>query len=465
MKLEMEKDLIVKMAIAGGVGVVAIIVIVVALTLGSSDKKKEVNMPTSTVSDEQDEEIDNPDKETTVEYGRALAMVKAVSKDDSFMQVYDIENDITINLSISSAVVYEDEYGTPMVVEQFLPGYIVNVKYDKTSYEPEFVKVASQIRTIKNISSFVVDETLQTIQIGSEIFEYNDHLIAMNGDDELILSEISTADEIIVRANEKKIWSILIEKGHGYLVLNNHSAYVDGRLDVGNRLSFIITKEMKVPVTVGTHKVIITKEDMTPYSSTILIEEGEEYIIDLSEFAPQLSHVTFEVVQEGVIVYIDGEVLEDYRVGIDLPLGEYALKVEHPDYETWETILVVNDLEVVQVIDLADDPQMLHMSGPAGSELYIDGVKQGTLVDEEPLSVPISPGGHHLTLRKENYISWTQSILVEDNGEDLFYTVSELTEIATEPVTEVKTEAVTEPVTEAVTDSGDETPSEDTYGN
>ncbi len=85
------------------------------------------------------------------------------------------------------------------------------------------------------------------------------------------------------------------------------------------------------------------------------------------------------------------------------------------------------------------------MTGPEGAEFYIDGVFQGVMVAGEPISVPVTPGGHYLTLRKEGYISWSQHIEVVDNGKPYNFSVSELIQIQTE------TEPVTEPVTEPPT--------------
>lgn len=452
MKLKMEKDLIIKMIVAAVLGIILITSIFVALSLLNGDKNKEIKVPVVVLNEEEPLKV-----EETIEYDRILALVKIMNKEDGFMQVYDVEANINVTLNISSAVAFEDEYGTAIVMDQIIPGYLVNIKFNKATFIPDFVKVAPQIQIIKNLSSLEIDEILKTIQIGSDIYNFDDEMVALDGDESLVLTDLSIADDVVVRAYQGKIWSIIVENGHGYIILENYSAYLEGRLEIGNRTSYTIIKDMKVAVTVGVHTVIITKEEMTPYSASVFIEEGMDYIIDLSDLQPKVSEVVFTIVQENSILYINDEKIESFEEAIVLDYGQYAIRVENDGYMDWEGILVVDQPYLPQTIDMEIEPLYLHMTGPAGAEFYIDGVQQGVMKIGESIDVPIVPGGHILTLRKEGFISWSQSVFIDDAGEDYYYTVSELTEILTEPTT------TPIPATTVTPEPG-ETPGDDVYG-
>jgi len=431
MKLKMEKDLIIKMIVAAVLGVVLIICILVAISLLTGDNKQGNTEPVAALNQEEDNEV--LEEEVSIEYERILGLVKSMNTQDGFMQVYDVETNVHVTLNISSAVAFEDEYGTAIVMDQVEPGYLVNIKYDKASFVPDFVKIAPQIQIIRNLSSLEIDEALKTIQIGSEIYNFEDEMVAIDGDEDLVLADLSIADDVVVRAYQGTIWSIIVENGHGYIVLENYSAYLEGRLEIGNRTSYTIIEDMKVPVTVGIHDVIITKEEMTPYSASVFIEDGMEYIIDLSDLQPKVSEVVFTIVQGGSTLYINDEKIESYEEAIVLDYGQYSIRVENDGYMDWEGILVVDQPYLPQTIDMEIEPLYLHMIGPVGAEFYIDGVQQGVMVEGKSIDVPIIPGGHILTLRKAGFISWSQSVFIEDAGEDYYYTVSELTEIPTEP--------------------------------
>ena len=99
---------------------------------------------------------------------------------------------------------------------------------------------------------------------------------------------------------------------------------------------------------------------------------------------------------------------------------------------------------------MSERPLYIHLSGTEGGEFYIDGVYQGTIEGDQPISAPITTGGHILTLRKEGYLSWTQSVYIDDQGEDYYYSAEELKPIEQE------------------SNNNEETPdanSEDTQGN
>jgi len=429
--MKMEKGLIMKMAIAGGLGIAAIVIIAIAISMLGNDGKKGPKNSAPTSLTDQKTQLPSPEEdEGMVEYARKLVLVKAMDNEKNTMEVYDVEDHLLVTLTISSAVIFEDEYGSAIVRDQILPGYMVNVKYNKATFIPEYVKIAPQIQKITNLSSLSVDEELKQIQIGSDIYSYTDELIASDGENPLVLSELTIEDDIVVRAYKGNIWSIIVENGHGYIVLENYSAYLDGRLDVGNRTSYTITKDMRVAVSVGIHQVVITKEDMTPYSASVFIEEDEDYVIDLSDLQPKVSEVVFEVVQEGSTLYLNDEKIENIGESVKLDYGQYSIKVTNEGYMDWEGILVVDQPFIQQTIDMEIIPLYLHMTGPEGSEFYIDGILQGVMNGTDPIDVPIVPGGHILTLRKAGYISWSQSVYVQDEGEDYYYTVSALTEIA-----------------------------------
>lgn len=421
----MNKGLITKMIVVALLGITLIAVVVGLLLTPNTSKKDTVQATT-----EKDTQVTTEDatENTDKDIDRILALVKAVDQDNHMMTVYDIDHDITINLILDGTVLYEDEYGSIMVAEQMLPGYIVNIKYDKNTYVPELIKVSPQIQTIKNLSTFIVDEALKTIQIGSDIYSYNDELIASDGNEKLDLTQITVADDVVVRSYKDTIWSIIIENGHGFIVLQNYDAYIDGMIEIGNRISYTVVPEMRIPVTVGVQNVIITKDGMTPYTASVLIAENEDYVIDLSEYQPKLAQVTFRIIQEGATLFIN-DTVTDYTSPVEMDFGQYDIKVKLEGYKDWQGIVVIDQPTMEQIIDMETEPMYLRMKGPDGATLYIDSVKIGVFANDEMIETPILSGGHILTLRKEGYVSWSQSVLVEENGEDIYYTVSELTPI------------------------------------
>lgn len=423
----MNKGLITKMIVVGLLGI-TLIAVVVGLLLTPKTNKNDKDQD-ETVNATEETVVEEETVNTSKDLDRILALVKAIDLDNNIMTVYDIDHDLTINMVLDGTVLYEDEYGSIMVAEQILPGYVVNIKYDKNNYVPEQVKVAPQIQTIKNLSSFVLDEDQKTIQIGSDIYKYTDEIITFDGDKRLDLAGITTADDVIVRAYKDTIWSIIIENGHGYIVLQNYDAYLDGTIEIGNRTSYTVVPEMRIPVTVGVQNVIITKDTMTPFSASVLIAENEEYIIDLEDYQPKISEVTFRIIQEGATLFIN-DTISPYDAPVILDYGQYDIKVKLEGYKDWQGIVEINQPSMEQIIDMETEPMYLRMKGPDGATLYINSVKIGIISGNEILETPIVPGDHTLLLVKTGFLPWTADVHVEESGEDIYYTIESLTPVA-----------------------------------
>ena len=440
MKLNIKKNMLTKMIVAGIVGLAVIIIGGVFLATSLKDKPKYIDngQETTELGQDNEEEITTQIKDK--EYVRSLALVKEVSTLSEEIEIVDVDTNVLVTLKITGTTSIEDEYGTVIVLEKIIPGHLINVKYDSKNYQADSVKIAAQIQTIRNIDTFDVNEELKTIQIGSDIFEYDQNVLIKNSEGPIELSQISVADEIIVRAYQSKIWSILVESGHGYLVLKNHEAYIDGRLEIGNRQSYTIVRDMRIPIKAGVQQVVISNDQMTPYSASVFIEEGKEAIIDLGELTPKIAKVRLDIVQTDVSVYIDDEKVENPTEERQLNYGEYSIRVESPGYVPWEGILVVDQAYIVQRIDMEVEPLYIYISGPAGASFYIDNVLKGVLEANKPLGVPVTPGGHTLQLRKTDYNTWERNVFIEDTGEDYYYTVPSMTEIPVVPVPEPEPE-------------------------
>lgn len=426
MKMKTNQGMLAKMIGIGVVGLILIIVTIVALTydFGKKPSKSDVTSPSvngeDVVGEGDEQEVD----ESTIV--RSLAVVEAVDYGLEQMEIMDTNTKARVTLQLSGATDIQDDYGSPIVLDKIEPGYMVNVKYSTVDYKPESVKIAAQVQELVNPSSFNVDEEAKTIQIGSDIYAYDNDMMVLKERQPIPLSELTAEDELVVRAYQSKIWSIMVESGHGYIVLKNYAAYIGGLLEVGNRTSYTIEENMKVPVSVGTHQIVITKEDMTSYSSSVLIEEDEEFVVDLSDLQPKIATVYFGIKDAGVTVYLDDVVVEDPYVEQKMDYGEYTLRVEKEGFETFETVLKVNQPYIQVPIDMEEEPTYINMTGPGGAEFYLDGIRQGILQENQPLRVKTTEGAHILTLRMAGYNTWSQTVRIDGTRTDYYYTVSEL---------------------------------------
>lgn len=439
-------DMIKRMTYIGiaAVALIVIVAIIAALAAsGGSENPAEVTLPAV-------ETTTGAEAEADVEkvFERALAVVKHVDTTTNQLLIYDIEKLKMVTLQMNSAIDIKDEYGTDIALAQIDIGDMVETKYDTLSLVPENLKVTAVTWQRKDVSNMVVDTEAKTIRISNDTYSYTEELVTSDGGTPFDIATLSTADEAYVRGYKDHVWSVVIINGHGTIKLINHDVFVGGQLEIGNRISFTVEKATAVPVAAGVHNLVVTKAGMSPYVKQVIVEEGKELVLDLSEAQPKVGTVAFIVLQEGVTVYLDGEVIDVTEEHV-LDFGTYAVKAEKENFVTWEGELLLSQAYLQYKIDMDKTPTFVFINQPEGAEAYLDGVPIGIV----PTQAPFSPGSHTVQLRRDGYRpSEVYKYIWEDDGLDKYLVLPELVELPKETEAtndSVQTDIYGEPVTSA----------------
>lgn len=432
-------DIVKRMTIIGIAAAALIIIIasVFAMTLGGGDKTPDIIIPEA-------EETTAPVEEAEKVFERALAVVKYVDTATGGLMVYDIEKLKMITLKMDSSMIIKDEYGEDIDLAQIDLGDMIETKYDTLSMMPESVKITAVTWERKDVSNMVVDVENKSIKISNDSYTYTDELVTSDAGEAFDIASLSTADEAYVRGYKDMVWSVVLVNGHGTIKLINHEIFIGGQLEIGNRTSFTIEAEMVVPVTAGVHNVVVSKDNMSPYVTQVVVEEDTELVIDLSEAQPKVGTVEFIVLQDGVTVYMDDELvnLEEEHI---LDFGTYKIKAEKENYVTWEGELLLSQAYQQFKIDMDKTPTFVFINQPEGADAYLDGVPIGIV----PTQAPFSPGSHTVQLSQEGYKpSEVYKYIWEDNGLDKYLVLPQLIELPPETtIDSVTTDVYGNPVT------------------
>jgi hypothetical protein len=406
------KDIIYKMGLIGIVGLLGIIIATIVI-LQPSSKDKEINKNNVSKENNKNEEIK--------EFNSVLGVIKEVDIENDKLVILDIENEETITLMLDSSVEILDSYGTDIAFIQLGIGDIIQSKYDIEKMKPEYVHISNITWNRKDIKNMHIDEDKKTIQMGNDLYKFNDNLVTVYKNKPFKLSELTTADELVILGYRDTVWSIKKVTGHGLIRLKNHRNFVGGSLEVGNRKVIDIKDDTTVTMRSGVYNIVISKEGMSPYVTEIFLEEDEEIVIDVGNVKPKMGTVEFNIVQDNAVLYIDGKIV-DYKDPVSLDFGKYDLKVKKSNFTTWERELVVNQAYIMLEINMEQEPVYIHVDNPIGCELYIDASYIGKI----PVSSPISPGDHVITIRKQGYYSKIQKIHIDDKSEDNYFTFPNL---------------------------------------
>lgn len=410
-------DIVTKMSIVGGLGLVCILILVSIISFAIKDKaiKKNNNKPDEAIETEVETTEKGPD------YARTLALIKEVDTKKSELTILDIEKGTKLVLKIDGAVDIKDVYGTLLAFAQLKTGDIIESKYDSTSMRPETIQITGQTWEKKNIQDLIYNKDNKTIQIGNDIYKYTDDLVTTFFGDNIALDKLDLVDMVTVKGYKDTIWSIALEKSHGFIVLKNHEKFVGGTIEIGKKTEDI-KKETKVTVLMGVQNIVVSKEGMTPFVTEVIVEEDKAVIIDIGSAQPTAGMVSFTIIPGDVQLFINNVQYKDFSKPISLEFGTYNLRIEKSNYVPWESKLVVNQAYMPVEINMNKKPQYINVNSPIGSSMYIDDNYIGII----PVEAPIDPGAHTITIRKEGYYSKIHSIQVEDDGQDANFVFPEL---------------------------------------
>lgn len=415
-------DIVTKMSIVGGLGLVCILILVGIIAFAL--KGKTPNKEADNNGDIRETQSNNQEDE---EFIRSIALIKNVNTQSNKLTIFEIENDKEVVLNIDGAVDIKDEFGTLLAFAQLKMGDIIEIKYDNTSLRPETIRITNQIWERKNIQNLMYDKNNKSIQIGNDVYSFTDDLIVIYAGNKIDLDDLDSVDLVNIKGYKDKIWYIELEKTHGYITLKNHDKFIGGTIEIG-KITKDVLDETKITVLIGVQNVIISKPGMTSFITQVIVEEGKEVIIDVGAALPTVGLVSFTINPKDAKLYINNKEYRDFSKPITLDFGSYDIKIVKDNYVTSERKLVVNEAFMTVEISMDKTARFMNVDKPEGVELYIDSNYIGII----PINTPINAGSHTITLRKEGFYSKMHSILIEDNGQDAYFSFPDLIAMPTE---------------------------------
>ncbi|TCK93279.1 PEGA domain-containing protein [Natranaerovirga hydrolytica] len=356
------------------------------------------------------------------EYIRTLGVIRNVDTVNRRLSIYDIENEELITLNIDGAVNLEDKFGEQITLQQFKLGHMVRTKFEVESRMPEYVQITAQTWEYRRVLNLDIDTEAMTIKRGNDTFNYTDELLVLSNGIPIEITDITPHDELTLKGYRDKVWVVNLDNGHGFIDLRNHDYFINGTIEIGSNIMEIITEKTKIPVPVGVHRIIIDKNNIEPIVKELMVEKDQNVILDLSDEVPKEGTITFDMVQEDVDLYINGQRYEDIDSPKTLPFGNYLIVAQKEGYQRYERSIDFNSPELTHRINLEQELKYLHVNSPSNVELYLEGDYIGII----PVSVPIEPGNYGITLRKDGHYSKLYNIEILDNGQDSFFTFPEL---------------------------------------
>lgn len=373
-----------------------------------------------------------------------------VSKnEDQTLTFMNIETGKNYTLSYTGATTIWDKYGEAMSMEQLWEGDIVDVKFLREKKKLADIALHAGAFTYTDVTKYEINEFTRTFTIVKEAFSYSKDMVVVSDGREIDLMDLNEADVLRIQGIGSTIYSIAVEKGHGYLKLANDEYFIGGWIEIGSSMIRPITDDMLLVVPEGKYDVLFTNKGNSG-TKKITIGRDEEVTVDIGDFEIkeiQYGKVIFTMDPADAALYIDGKLI-DTSAAVTLEYGIHQLIAVANGYDTMTKYIKVGqesagvsitmekesaedddeeeeekDTEEEETIDISSTYKV-YIDTPEGVEVYLNG----NYIGISPVSFAKKPGTHTITLRKNGYVTRSYTIEIDKEEKDVTYSFADLLE-------------------------------------
>lgn len=248
-------------------------------------------------------------------------------------------------LAYDGATVFLDKYGTGMSVKQLHEGDLVDIKFLKMWKRLDELKLAEGQFAFYDISDYQFSFDGKHVMIAGEQYTLDDNYAIVSDQNNIDIIDINPVDVLSFIGFDHKIYSIVVNQGHGYLRLVNDSYFIGGWIEVSQKQICKIEEDMIIAVPTGTYTITVSNAGSSG-QETVTIEQGKEYEIDVSGWQTEAKYgdIIFSTTPENARVYIDGNVV-DISEPVNLEYGLHQMIVVADGYQTISKYLKVGSEE------------------------------------------------------------------------------------------------------------------------
>lgn len=284
------------------------------------------------------------------------AILQKTDLDQKKVFLKEIGSGISTSLTYSGATDIKNKYGKEVTISQIESGEIVTVTYREEEEKLISLQVDAQAWEYTSLKDFSFDRTNKTMMISGVKYQYGSDLsILSNGEEIDMINLKEDMDILTVRGYSKRVYSIGVTQGHGYLTLENEDDLIGGWLEVDLDIAKPISEEMLLAVSEGDHKITVANNGIGGTKS-ITITRGEILSVDVGDFkaaAVKSGSIQFHITPDTAKLFINGEETA-YDEVVTLTYGNYRIEVTADGYTSYASTVVLGSSFSEITIDLEE---------------------------------------------------------------------------------------------------------------
>ena len=270
------------------------------------------------------------------------AVVADIDMDEKTITLKNMDKKRQYTLSYDGTTFFYDKYGKVISVTQLGKGEVVDVTFFKARKRLNTLQLSGEAWTHKYIEEYKLDEDKFQAVVGSAIYAYSEDIVVISDGEQAELIDINPVDVLTFRGIGSDVYSIVVERGHGYVRLKNEEYFYDGWIEIGNKIIQKVSENMMLTVPEGSHQVVISNKG-TSGVKQIEIRKDTELELDVGDLKgeePKYGTVIFTITPENATLYLDGE-KTDYSMPVRLEYGIHQMIVMADGYDTISQYLKV----------------------------------------------------------------------------------------------------------------------------
>lgn len=346
--------------------------------------------------------------------------------------VTDIEDGNLYELQYAGGTDIRDKYNTIIAASQLKPGQIYEITCSVQGKASRIIQSAQSWEN-KGINRFSLDKEQGTFTVGSGVYKLSDKTVYLSGGEEILPEEIVDTDELSICGKDKTIYSVTVDKGHGYIELTGINAFLDGYITVGSQKVLPVVLNMVITAPEGTYALYLQKGSQSAMR-TVTVERNKTLTADFSEYEQeslQSGTIKLNITPENAVLTVDG-VVRNHNNLFNLTYGTHTLIIRADGYETYSGKIVVGSSYFNQEISLTPvtstsaqsteetdrtSGYYIRITEPVGASLYVDSIYAGIV----PVSIPKTSGKKVITLTKTGYTSKSYTLNINNASGDVSY--------------------------------------------
>lgn len=263
------------------------------------------------------------------------AVVLSTDETNKAVTFINMETGKQYTLYYDGTTYVKDKHDGPMTISQIVPGDVVDVTFLKGKKRLASIKLSPEAWVYDDVYNYDLAGANRTASIGSQSYSLPESVVVLSEGRRVDKAEVVSQDVVTISGIDHKIYSVSVDKGHGYLSLKNEQPLLGGWIEVGNSVIRQISEDMLLVVPEGTYQVTLSNNGIGCVKN-ITVERDKEVVLDVDDLEiPEdaTGKILFSVTPENATVSVDNKPVDISKV-VELSYGIHRVEASASGYDT-----------------------------------------------------------------------------------------------------------------------------------